>query len=431
MKTQETQLDISFYVREGFSHRAIARKLGCTPRTVKKYAEHPEFIGKARQASPRPSKLDPFRDQIAAYLEEDPEYQASTIYERLCRQGFTGGYEIVKRAVGPIRQAKQQKAYVRFETEPGAQAQMDFGEFHVQNPDGTVGKYYLFAMILGYSRMLYAEFLERCEMVSFLDAHERAFHALTGVPHEILYDRMRNVFIPKLVGRDQFTQSLVEVATHYGFTPRVAPAYAPWVKGKIERPMDFVRESFWRGYVFSDLATANRDLAAWLAEKAQRTHGTTHERVDRRFARETPYLFGLPPRGCDISERLFRDVRKDCTIPVHANRYVVPHTLVGSSVLVRVRHRQLRVFADDRLIVTYTIPEGKGHLVQDPRFYEALRADKEAQARKFTGGRKPKGRATLSPSQPRHPIEVQCLPVEVEYRALSEYTPLGGEVAHA
>ena len=201
MKTQEDQLDMSFYVREGLSHRAIARKLGCTPRTVKKYSEHPELIGKARQTPPRTSKLDAYRDQIAAYLEEDPHYQASTIYERLCRKGFTGGYQIVKRAVRPIREAKQHKAYVRFETEPGAQAQMDFGEFQIQHPDGRVSKYYLFAMILGFSRMLYAELLQRCDLVSFLDAHERAFHALGGVPREVLYDRMRNVFIRTLVGR--------------------------------------------------------------------------------------------------------------------------------------------------------------------------------------------------------------------------------------
>ena len=204
----------------------------------------------------------------------------------------------------------------------------------------------------------------------------------------------------------------MKVATHYGFTPRVAPAYAPWVKGKIERPMDFVRESFWRGYAFSDLTTANRDLTSWLNEKAQRVHGTTHERVDQRFAREKPSLLGLPPHRCDISERLFREVRKDCTIPVDANRYVVAHTLVGSNVLVRVRHGQLRVFADDRLIVTYTIPEGKGHLVQDPRFYEELRADKEMQSRKFhaagkaQGTRRPSVRASRS-----YPVEVQRRPL--------------------
>jgi transposase len=429
MRTLEEQLDIGFYQRQGLSLRQIARKLGCDPRTVKRYSEHPDLIGKPRQSAPRPSKVDPFRLQIAQYLDDDPEFRASTIYDRLCRQGYTGGYEIVKRAVRPIRQQKQRKAYMRFETEPGAQAQVDFGEFQVQEANDTIRRYYLFAMILGFSRMLYAELLERCDMVSFLEAHQRAFAHFGGAPLEVLYDRMRNVFLRQLTGKVQFTQSLVEVATHYGYSPRVAPAYAPWVKGKIERPMDFVRESFWRGYAFTDLATGNRDLAEWLTEKARRVHGTTHERVDERFLREKPHLLALPPSLCDISERLYREVRKDCTIPVHGNRYVVEHTLVGQQVVVRVRavDKELRVFDDARLVVAYAIPEGKGHLVQDPRFYAALIADKEMQKRKFAScgsGFRPKGRATLSPSKPTYPIDVQR-------RSLTDYTQFGGEVGNA
>ena len=232
MKTLEKQMDISFYKRQELSYREIARKTGSDPRTVKKYCENPDLINKPRKSVERPSLVDPYRDQIAQYLSDDVEYRASTIYDKLCRDGFKGGYEIVKRAVRCIREREQCKAYMRFETEPGVQAQVDFGEFQVEESDGTVRKYYLFALILGYSRMLYGELLERCDMVSFLEAHQRAFAALGGVPHEILYDRMRNVFLRQFAGKTEFTQSLVDLAVHYDFTPRVAPAYAAWVKGK-------------------------------------------------------------------------------------------------------------------------------------------------------------------------------------------------------
>ena len=190
-------MDILYYVREGLSHRAIARKL----RMHAPYRQ--EVRGASRthwQGAREPASLQQDRRLSRADCclpGGDPQYQASTIYERLCRKGFTGGYGIVKRAVRPIRQANNEGLH-RFETEPGAQAQMDFGEFQVQNPDGTIRKYYLFAMILGYSRMLYAELLERCDMVSFLDAHNRGFCALGGVPREVLYDRMRNVFLRTL-----------------------------------------------------------------------------------------------------------------------------------------------------------------------------------------------------------------------------------------
>ena len=422
----EKQLEILALHRQGLTAGEIARKLEIDRRTVRKYIAHPEKINQPRKSAPSVSIVDPYREQIAAYLKEDPEYRASWIYDRLKRCGYKGGYELVKRVVRAMKADLSQKAYIRFETEPAQQAQVDFGEFAVEQPDGTVKKYYLFALILGYSRMLYGELLERCDMVSFLEAHIRAFEALGGVPFEIVYDRMRNVFLRQLAGSNsEFTQSLVGLSVHYGFTPRVAPAYAPWVKGKIERPMDFVREGFWRGYPFTGLDAANRDLTSWLLEKSERIHGTTRERVDLRFEREKPFLTALPPQPCDVSERITRTVRKDCTIQIDGNRYVLPHTLVGKKVLARRRHDNLRLFDNDVLVVTYTVPEEKGHLVQDKRFYEALRADKEMQARKFAHKGKHKARAiTISPSKPKYPVDVQ-------QRDISIYQQYGGEVGYA
>ena len=456
----EIQLDINAYIKQGLSCSEIVRRTSLDRRTVKGYIDHPERINRPRRSVPRASKVDRYRDEIASLLDDDIAYQASTIYDKLKLNGYEGCYELVKRVVRNAKAELTRKAYIRFETDPARQAQVDFGEFMVEMPDGTVKKFYLFAMILGYSRMLYCELLERCEMVSFLEAHIRAFEFFGGVPYEILYDRMKNVFIRRVAGKTKFTQSLVDLAVHYGFNPEVAPAYSPWVKGKVERPMDFVREGWWRGYAFSDLAAANRDLASWLAEKSQRKHGTTHECVDVRFAREKPHLLNLPPQPCDISERLYRVVNKDCTISVNCNRYVVEHTLVCKKVLVRLMHNHLRVFDDARLVVAYTAPEGKGNFIEDPRFYAALKADRAMQERKFANssrqrqgglvnGRRQKGRAikqTLSPSKPPNLIDVTSFEakndiapilvkdahaVEVQRRSLADYAQLSGEVRYA
>ena len=143
--------------------------------------------------------------------------------------GYRGSYAIVRDLVRGLKQEHSRIAYLRFETEPGRQAQGDFGEFAIQAPDGREERLYLFSMVLGFSRMGYGEFLTRCGMMSFLEAHQRAFAAFGGVPAEILYDRMRNVFIRKLAGKSQFTTGLMTLADHDGFTPTVAPAYAPWV----------------------------------------------------------------------------------------------------------------------------------------------------------------------------------------------------------
>ena len=196
---------------------------------------------------------------------------------------------------------------------------MDFGEFQVEKADGSSKKLYLFSMILGYSRKMYAEFIERCDLPTFLDCHIRAFDYFEGVPGQILYDRMKNVYIGKIAGKRKFNDTLVGFALHYGFKPEVAPSYAAWVKGKIERPYSFIREGFWRGYGYISLESANRALISWLKKKDERIHGTTHEVVSHRFSKEHPHLGRLPRCAFDTSYRVYRKVHKDCTVRFEGN----------------------------------------------------------------------------------------------------------------
>jgi hypothetical protein len=125
-----------------------------------------------------------------------------------------------------------------------------------------------------------------------------------------------------------------------------------------------------------------------------------------------------------VSLRLVRTVAKDCTLAVDGNRYVVPHRLVGRQIVVRLKDRTLRVFDADTLVVTYAMPEGRGHLVQDPRFYQALREDRALNARKYALPARGKGKATISPTLSRYPVEVQR-------RELAAYDVIGGEVRYA
>jgi len=406
-------MDIVALKRQGLSEREIARRLGMSRKTVHKYLEDPEACERGRRPVVRESKLDSYEGNIRAWLSEDPEYKATWIYDHLRPQGYSGSYDPVKRKVHELKEESQRIAYMRFESEPGCQAQVDFGEFQVAREDGTVGKYYLFSMILGYSRKIYGEFIERCDLPTFLDCHIRAFSALGGVPEEILYDRMRNVYIGRVAGKVRFNASVQGFAVHYGFKPRVAPAYAAWVKGKVERPFSFIREGFWRGYGFTCLQTANRDLVEWLVIKDERVHGTTHEVVRVRFERELPFLKPVPLRPFDTSYRVYRKVHKDCTVRFEGNSFVVPHTLVGKTIVLRVKDKSMRVFVDNRLVVTYTIPDGRGHLVQEKRFYEALRKDMAMNVRKYHHARPAKGRAKLtkSPDKPLYDMDVQIRPL--------------------
>lgn len=408
-------MDILTLKNQGYSLRQIAKKTGMSRNTIKQYLADP-----TRPIRPREKKagvLTPFIPHIESLLNTDPEFQATRIYDQLRSLGYAGSYPMVRRHVADLKGEKFRKAYMAFETEPGRQAQVDFGEFQVQLEDGRVAKYFLFAMILGYSRKLYAELVPRCDLPTFLDCHIRAFEAFGGVPGEILYDRMKNVYLGRLAGKDRFNDTLLSFSAHYVFRPLVAPAYAPWVKGKVERPFHFVRENFWRGYGFTSLERAGVDLSRWLSEKEERIHGTTHEVVRMRFEREIPFLSRLPQNAFDTSWRLYRKVRKDCVVIFEGNRFVVSHKLVGKDVLLRVKEDQLRIFVGDVLLVTYTIPSGKGHLVSDPRFYQALREDAKMAARKYASAVRHKGRAkkTIGLVKPRYEMEA------VEVRSPSAY----------
>jgi transposase len=407
---KEEIVDIHILSKQGLSRRKIAEKLGHSRNTVKKCLERPTLEVPVLRRQ-RPSQLDPFTPSLERFLLEDPKVSAQWIFERLRPLGYLGSYEQVKRKVGGIKGERCKEAYEAFETLPGHQAQVDYGEFQVEEDGQKKRTYYLFAMILGYSRRLYAELSERCDLVGFLEAHIRAFEFFGGVPAEVLYDRMKNVYLGRLAGKERFNEALLSLAAHYGFKPLVAPPYAPWVKGKVERPFHFVRENFWRGYSFTSLERAGVDLSHWLKAKEERMHGTTHEVVRVRFERERPHLLALPPSAPDTSLKAYRTVRKDCTVVYEGNRFVVPHTLVGKQILLRVKGAELRVVLDDKVLVTYAIPEGKGHLVQDKRFYAALRKEREKREREKPRTFPRKARATLSPKQPPQGFEVEVRPV--------------------
>ena len=158
-----------------------------------------------------------------------------------------------------------------------------------------------------------------------------------------------------------------------------------------------------------------------MKRKDERVHGTTHEVVKERFRREQPHLTGLPSQVFDTSYRVYRRVLKDCTVRFEGNSYVVPHTLVGKEVLLRVKGATMRIFRDNELVVIYEVVKGKGELVQEKRFYDALKKDRIMNARKYgNNGKRKKGRAknTISPLKPLYEMDVEVRSVAIYDQAI-------------
>lgn len=413
MISMEVYMDILTLHRQGLSQRIIAKKLGIHRNTVKKYI-HLQKTPSYRKNRRKSSILDPFKPMIKSFLEHD-DYRATWIFDRICAAGYKGSYDTVKPYVRNVKQTLNRIAYTRFETNPGFQAQVDWADFQIAESNGGTTSVYAFVMVLGFSRAMYVELVPRCTLETFMDCHIRAFYYLKGVPAEILYDNMRQVVIVDKKGSPRFNMEFLHFAHHYGFTPRRCPAYSPWVKGKVERPVDYIRQRFWRGYSFDNIEQANRDLLYWLKAKANvRVHGTYHQPIFERWAQEVSQLGKMPAADYDTSIKVFRKVYKDCQISFECNRYILPHHVVGKIILLKIKNGMIRFYDDDQLLVTYRKFPGKHQVVGDRQFYENLKADMSQHQRKY--GRS-KGKATRG-------LVTGSLYPEVASRPLSVYDQL-------
>ena len=350
--------------RQGLSITAIARRTGRDPKTVRKYIERglePPAYG-PRQVG-RPSKLAPYLDYLRERVTAFPELSAVRLTRELRERGYTGAYTAVKRFVAAIRPESQPKPFeVRFETPAGYQAQVDFARFVTTFTDepGIVRIVWLFSMVLGHSRHIFARFVMHQDLQTLLRCHMLAFAAIGGVPIEILYDRMKTA----VTGEDGdghiiYNRSLIALGQHYGFLPRACRPYRAKTKGKVERPFSYIRQDFFLGRTFRNLDDLNAQLDDWLATVANvRLHGTTQRIVSEAFAAEQPELQSLPAFPFDALLKLERRVSHDGVVSIGGNYYSVPDR-TRRVVEVHQLPDQIRILDQGRLVATHPILEGR------------------------------------------------------------------------
>jgi transposase len=316
--------------RQGLSVTAIARRTGRDPKTVRKYIERgieapvygPRSVG-------RPSKLGPYLAFLGERISAFPDLTAVRLTREIREMGYAGAYTAVKRHLAAIRPDSGPRPYeVRFETPPGVQAQVDFARFVVNFTDepGTTRIVWLFSLVLGHSRFLFARYVLHQDLQTLLRCHMQAFGAIDGVPIEILYDRMKTA----VTGEDDeghivYNRSLLALARHYHFQPRACRPYRAKTKGKIERPFSYIRQDFFLGRSFRNLEDLNAQLIDWLGKVANvRVHGTTQRVVAEAFATEQPELQALPEHRFDAVLKLERRVSHDGFVAIGGNYYSVP-----------------------------------------------------------------------------------------------------------
>jgi transposase len=362
--------------RQGLKVAAIARQLGVDRKTVRKYIsrglEPPAYGPRPR----RQKSTDPFLPYLCERLRAFPGLTAVRLWRELRERGYAGGYTAVKRAVRDIRPDPITPFEVRFETPPGEQAQVDLARFEVEFTDepGVTRIVWLFSMVLGYSRLIWARFVIHQDLQSILRCHIAALEAIGGVPREILYDRMKTA----VIGEDPdglviYNRALLDLARHYGFQPRACRPYRPKTKGKVERPFRYIREDFFLGASFRNLDDLNIQLRRWLDTVANpRVHATTQRVVNEAFAEEKPALKPLPLVPYRTVLKLERRLSHEGMVSVSGNLYSVPDTTRRRILDVHVFADEIRIFEDGVLVASHVPLEGRDQKHLDPAHRKTL-----------------------------------------------------------
>jgi transposase len=334
---RETRMLLRHYLEQGTSKSALARTLGVHRDTIHRWiragdldrdldAEPVRYGPRA----PAPTKLDAYRPIIEARLAAYPELSAVRLLEEIRAAGYAGGYTQLKALVRHIRPAPAPEAVVRFETPAGHQAQVDFAHFRF-----AWGVRYALLVVLGYSRLLWCRFYPRQDMRTLVDGLEDAFRYFGGVPRELLFDQMKAVITRDLRlegGALIRNLEFLRFAHHWSFTPRACRPYRAQTKGKVERPVRYLRSNFVYGRTFLHDADLETQRQQWLEQVANvRVHGTTGERPRERFDRDERLL--LQP----LAPRPYTSLVLEVPAPAPPRRRPRP--------LVEVEKRSLAVYA--------------------------------------------------------------------------------------
>ena len=293
---RETRMLLRHYLEQGTSKSAVARQLGVHRDTIHRWIRDGDLdrdlAVDAVRYGPRPpmaTKLDAYKPIIEARLATYPELSAVRLLDEIRAAGYAGGYTQLKAFVRRVRPSPAPEPVIRFETPAGHQAQVDFAQFRF-----AWGVRYALLVVLGYSRLLWCRFYPRQDMATLMDGLEEAFHYFGGVPQELLFDQMRAVITRDLRlegGALVRNAEFLRFAGHWHFTPRACRPYRAQTKGKVERPVRYLRGNFVYGRTFLHDADLDHQRQLWLERVANvRVHGTTREQPRMRYDREERFL---------------------------------------------------------------------------------------------------------------------------------------------
>ncbi len=353
--------------KSGCSFRRIERETGIRRETIAKYVQDEqakaakvptgsEDVSRPNGSSVSRSQAAPYHSQIEAGRKQGLTYQR--IYQDLCSEhAYPGSYDSVKRYAKKL-QIRCAETYVRIETDPGEEAQVDFGKSQAPTLDPATGTYkipWLFKMTLSCSRHSYEEAVWKQDIETVIRCHERAFASFGGVPQIVRLDNLKAGVTRACQYDPEINKVYAAYARHAGFTPLACKPGKPEHKGKVERGIGYTKNNALKDKRFEGLEQCNAYLRHWNQTVARlRIHGTTKQLVWKRFIElEQNALQPLPQKPYELFDIALRKVHPDGYIEVKKAFYSVPHQYLGKEVEVHFTNQILRVYCEHHLIAVH------------------------------------------------------------------------------
>jgi|SRR5215213_1004954 len=349
----------------------IASNLGVHPDTVRRVLGLDER--KPPAAHPRARMIDPFLPLVREILERYPRLRATNIHAMLRERDFAGSARQVRRAVRELR-PRRAEAYLRLRAFPGEEAQADWADFGPIPVGRAQRRLSAFVMTLSYSRALYVEFFLDQKIENFLLGHQRAFERFGGVPRAVRIDNLRSAVLERRGTEVRFHPRYLELAGWYHFQPRPCRPARGNEKGRVERSIGFVRESFFAGRSLTTVADLNRAVWRWCDQVAalRPWPDDSQQTVESVFEQEQPRLLALPQHPLQIAHRSMVVSDKTIYVRFDSNDYSIHPSVVGKNLSLIATDTLIRLLDGSAEIARHARSWDRGERVTDPAHAKAV-----------------------------------------------------------
>jgi transposase len=373
----ETRTEIRrLFFAEHWRIGTIAEHLRVHHETVKAAVEVFRFVNKRHVSS----RLDAYVSFIEDTLKRYPKLRATRLHEMLVERGYRGSVVQTRRAVRRLRPSRVVEAFLRLETLPGEQGQVDWGSFGYIKIGRATRPLSAFVMVLSWSRALHVVFTLDQTLESFLRGHVEAFAFFGGAPRVILYDNLKSAVLDRYADAVRFHPRLLDLCGHYHFEPRPCAPARGNEKGKVERQIRFIRERFFAARSFRDVDDLNRQFVAWRAAWAheRKSLGNPELTVARALDEERAVLLRLPPAPFEAQHLRAVVAHKTPYVRFDKNDYSIPPCFVGKALTLAASQKLVRVLDGGNEIARHERSFDGGVRIEDERHIKALVDEKRA-----------------------------------------------------